>query len=52
MGPFWSRAGLCLSRYLHKELYDEIVKRGKDVNDFVDKAAEEALEREVMHMEK
>jgi len=35
-----------LARYLHKELYDEIVKRHEDVNEFVDKAVIEALKEE------
>jgi hypothetical protein len=46
MGPFKSRAGLCLACYLPKELYDEIVKLDKDVTEFVDKAVEEALKKE------
>ena len=46
MGPFWLRAGLSLACYLHKELYDEIVKLDKDVNEFVDKAVEEALKKD------
>jgi hypothetical protein len=45
MGPFWSRAGLFLDFYLGKELYDEIVKRRKNVSDFVNEAVEEALEK-------
>jgi len=54
MGPFWSRAGLCLAHYLRKELYDKIAKLDKDVNEFVDKAVTEALkkEEEVMCMSK
>lgn len=31
--------------YLGKDLYDEIVKRGEDVAEFVDKAVKEALEK-------
>jgi phosphopantetheine adenylyltransferase len=38
--------GLCLPRYLHKELCDEVVKLDKDVNEFVDKAVTEALKKE------
>jgi len=36
-------AGLCLTCYLPKELYDGIIKLDKDVNEFVDKAVTEAL---------
>jgi len=52
MGPFWSRAGLSLACYLHKELCDEVVKRHKDVNEFVDKAVEEALKKEEQEKKK
>jgi len=31
--------------YLSKDLYDEIVKRGEDVAEFVNKAVKEALEK-------
>jgi post-segregation antitoxin (ccd killing protein) len=33
--------------YLRKELYDEIVKRGFDVSEYVNRLVEEALRKEV-----
>jgi len=38
--------------YLRKKLYDEIVKRGHDVTDFVNKAVEETLKKEEKDHEK
>ncbi len=32
--------------YLSKELYDELIKRGKNVTEFIDKAVKEALKKE------
>jgi len=32
--------------YLSKELYDELIKRGKNVTEFIDKAVTEALKKE------
>ena len=32
--------------YLSKKLYDELVSRGKDINEFVDKTVTEALKKE------
>jgi len=38
--------------YLSKELYDELVKRGKDVTQFIDEAVKEALKKEKEEKEK
>ena len=31
--------------YLAKELYDEMIRRGEDITEFVDKAVKEALKK-------